>query len=1125
MKANTLFRALSLALLLALAVVSVPSMLGSHASAHAALRTVIVELSGEPAVVAKYRAELQGQQFDVQAYRQRLVAAQDNLLARARAAGIDFAVAGVSAPNGDVTANIQFRFNYVYNGITLEVPEAAIAQLERMEGVVAVHPAEEMRADLDHAVAYTRASQLYGQPPRLTQFDEADTGGLEGEGMIVAVIDTGVDWTHAMFGGDPTPPQFGVGPQLATHNQKVIYYLNLTAGAAGDDFGHGTHVAADIAGYLGRAPGKDMLPLTADDVELHGVAPRARLMAYKTLSAAGAGLNPSTIMAVEDAVQPFTITGYPKPVPHVINLSLGSTTNDPNSPTSVACDNATLAGVTVVASAGNSGPGEATIGSPGSGRRVLTVGANNDPGPPAEDIVMDRVFDNGRPNDLTDVLNPAGLERSRTGLVDATNKATAEGQRTNIQINLGGGSPAVGNQVAQYYVFAGTVTSAADVPNSVAGRIAIARPSGAFAGVAAALAAKGAAAALIIRPDLAKITVGASVIPVWSIQETDARYLLDLLSSTDLPGVDPATGVLSEFPIRIKQGSFTPAMAAFSSRGPVGGYGQVKPDVTAPGVAILSATVRAGGVATSGAIMMNPTGYISASGTSFSSPITAGVVALIRQKNRQWTPAMIRAALTNTATNLRQANGTPLADGANSIIEQGGGLIDAAAAANTKALMGTGMPGPTGKAPAVRPFAVGVGPLVGTSPGNPDFSASYSFGSVPIASVIGSAVKSTTVNIYDVAEGMGAGVYQLSVSNVRGVDGTNFSVQITDPFGRPINSVEVSRDGEASFVVKTTAVGNAIADGTQFQWYVTATRSDGAQTLRMPFYYRAEKPVVATAAPSLNNVAGTEVAANPPVDINGDFQLQYAKPATGAEPAKYRIEESSDDGATWTTLGEPPASQLAYDVTGRSNGTYQYRVTGLYAVEHGFVVGPASATKSVRVDRRIEQDVTALVELVNKSITFPSGYTEITQALRNKTADTTLYPPARFEIVAIQSSGGVRVTNADNGGNGVESPAVFDYSGQFGAALAPAAESGTRIIRFSNPSSALFTFTARVFAHTPVGGATSSSTTASSTDSSGTQTGGTSSGGQTSPTGTNTLRQVLINVTVNPLTRTVSISR
>lgn len=1105
-----------------------------RATATAVTKTVIVELKGEPAVVAKYRAEAEGRDFDVQAYRQQLVAEQDALLGRAAAAGINYVVSGVSAPNGEVTADIKFRFNYVYNGVTLEVPETAIPVLKGLEGVAAVHEAETMRPHLDHSVKYVRAPQLYGPQPHLTQFDTAATDGAHGEGMIVAVIDTGIDWTHPMFGGDATPPQFGVGPALATRNQKVIYYLNLTAGAVIDDFGHGTHVAADIAGYLGRAPGKDMIPLTADDVNVHGVAPQARLMGYKTLSTAGAGLNPSTIMAVEDAVQPFTIAGYPKPVPHVINLSLGSPSNDPNSPTSVACDNATLAGVTVVASAGNAGrptptnpTGEATIGSPGSGRRVLTVGANNDPGPPAEDIVLDRAFDNGRPSDRADVLDPAGVNRNGTGFVDGANKATAAGARTDIPFVLAGGSPTIGNPVAQYYVFAGTVTTAADVPDSVAGRIAVVRPSGAFAAISAAVAAKGAAGIVMVRPDSAKITVANSTVPVWSILESDARYLLDLLASHDAVGVDPAKGVLSEFPVRVKLGSFTPAMADFSSKGPVGGFGQVKPDVTAPGVGILSATVRAGGVSPAPSYMFHPSGYVSASGTSFSSPITAGVAALIKQKNPTWTPAMIRAALVNTATNLRWADGTAVADGVQSLNDQGGGLIDAGAAATAKALMGAGTPGPSGSAPAVRPnqicpnYGGNPSPLCGASPGNPDFSASHSFGQVAIAGVEGTATLSQAVQIHDVRGGAGAGTYQLSSSNVRNADGASFRVKFTDAGGNEISSVEVPEGGSAAFNVTTEAYGAQIAGPTQVQFYVTANRADGGQRLRMPFYYRAVAPAVTTAAPTLNSISGTEVADNPPVDIDGAYRVEFTKPAIGAQPSKLRVEESADGGATWATLADVDASQTTLDVSGRGNGAYQYRAVALYPVEYGLLAGPASSARAVRVHRRVETDVTSFVEPVNQNIVFGAGFTELTSALRNKSAGATAYPPARLIVTAINSgSGAVRVSNADNGGDGVGAPAVFDYTAQAGPDLTPGETSAARAVRFNNPNMELFTVTVAVRAHVPdpafaAGGASASSGGEVGGGGAGTQQGASSGGGALSGA------QTTLTFTVNPLTRTV----
>lgn len=1080
--------ALAFALLLALAPLSYRT-----ASARSAMKTVIVELADEPVAVAKFRAESAGQPFDVNSYRQQIIAAQDAFLASASAAGVNYTVSSVDAPNGDVTANIQFRFNYVYNGVTLEVPESAISTIESLDGVVAVHEAEQMYPHLDRAVNYVRAPQVYGQPPKLTQFDEASTGGAHGEGMIIAVVDTGVDWTHPMFGADPTPPQFGVAQSIAAaRNPKVIYYMNYTAGAVGDDFGHGTHVAADAAGYLGRAPGADGIPLTADDVDIHGAAPQAKIMAYKTLTGVGTGLNPSTIMAVEDAVQPFTITGLPKPVAHVINLSLGSATNDPNSPTSVACDNATLAGVTVVASAGNSGPNEATLGSPGTGRRVITVGANIDPG--------------SGPNSIDEI---GGRERIKAFMLD--------------------GSAAILTDITNNYVYCGLADTPDQVPDSVRGKIAlIARGStvdggaagtGMFSNKAALVAAKGATAAVIfnnVDGDLTSATVRRSTIPVVGITKADGEYLRSRIGSS-------AFGAISNGLIRLNKGQlFDPAMADFSSRGPVGGFGQVKPDVTAPGVAILSATVRVGGVQANTGSMFNPTGYTPASGTSFSSPITAGVAALVKQKNPAWTPAMIRTALINTATNLRRADGSPLPDGANSLNEQGGGLIDAAAASSATALMGAGTPGASGLPPRVRPFQIGVSPLVGTSPGNPDFSGSYSFGQVAIAGVEGTATHSQQVNIFDVKNGAGAGRYQLSVSNVRGVDGVNFDVRITDDAGNPISEVEVEPGGSASFKVSVTANGKEIANPSQFQWYVTATRV--GQRLRMPFYYRAIAPTVSAAAPAFNNIAGTEVADNPPIDINGDYQLQFAKPSTGAQASKLRVQESADGGATWTTLADVDASQTAYNVSGRNNGEYQYRIVGMFPTQYGLIAGPASAARSVRVDRRVETDATAMVRamIVDGTLSFAGGVTQFDQTLRNISSNTTFYPPLHFVITSIQSgSGSVRVMNADNGGNGTAgSPASFDYSNTFGFDFTPGETSGAKRLRFSNPASEMFQFTAVVRAHLP---ASAGAGTSSATSDPGASGGEPPSGNAGTGEGLMSTAGSLLRITVNPLTGSVGV--
>jgi len=120
-----------------------------------------------------------------------------------------------------------------------------------------------------------------------------------------------------------------------------------------DGFGHGTHVASTVAGYLGFAPNAGGLSALGSDTQVHGVAPQAKLMTYKVCSdvlstegavggPVGGCLTSNIVLALEDAVSPRTLNGLPKPVAHVINMSLGGA-GGPDDATSVAADNAVLA--------------------------------------------------------------------------------------------------------------------------------------------------------------------------------------------------------------------------------------------------------------------------------------------------------------------------------------------------------------------------------------------------------------------------------------------------------------------------------------------------------------------------------------------------------------------------------------------------------------------------------------------------------------------------------------------------------------------------------------------------------------------------------------------------------------
>jgi len=164
--------------------------------------------------------------------------------------------------------------------------------------------------------------------------------GLRGQGIAVAVVDTGVDFSH---------------PDIAARR-------GLTADFSGqgfcDNHGHGTHVAGIIAGNGAASNGL-----------YTGVAPAATIMAAKVLRADGSGSTSDVMAGVDWAAQNGA---------HVINLSLGS--DEPGDGTDALCqicDAAVARGIVVCVAGGNAGPGAGTIGSPGCARDVITVGASD----------------------------------------------------------------------------------------------------------------------------------------------------------------------------------------------------------------------------------------------------------------------------------------------------------------------------------------------------------------------------------------------------------------------------------------------------------------------------------------------------------------------------------------------------------------------------------------------------------------------------------------------------------------------------------------------------------------------------------------------------------------------------
>lgn len=924
---------------------------------------VIVQLREDPAAVYQARTQKAGGTLStdqLQAYRNQLSVKQNDFLNALSANGVTYALVtrDIKGFDGNVAATIPLRYTLVLNGMVLTVPSASIAALRAMPQVKSVSPDEMLTTSLNNSVNYIRAPQVYGDQQEVSQFDTTHLDGYEGQGINVAIIDTGIDWTHPMFGGDPTPPRLAVlppGPTQANTNKKVIYYLPLADAAIEDGFGHGTHVASTVAGYLAQ---------TLDGIQLHGVAPQAKLMSYKVCSdiestvsqvqPIGGCDSANIIMALEDSVSPFTLPTiqgnanpasalFPKPIAQVINMSLGGS-GGPNEPTAVAASNAALMGTVVVAASGNSGPGEGTTGSPAAGTHVISVGATTHPGSAGSVWSSDLLQASAVPAALVGAVTPAAQFPTAPG-------------NTRLRLFAESGSAAVpASGMAQRYVFVNNPTGS--WPANVRGRIALVKDATGASNFDVALQAYNAGAvAMIISDSRGAVNGIKTLMPAATITPEDFEVLSDALSSTDDNNVDPENGAISELPVRINpvfSDTFMGEMAAFSSRGPVRGLGQIKPDISAPGVQVLAACPPAS-VLGALAVVASPTSpnYIRIDGTSMATPHTAGAVALIKQAHLGWKPDVVRTVLINTATNMRDLNGGTKADGltADNIISQGGGLIDVYHAVNAKALMG----------------------IIGDGIDTPGILGSYSFGEVPVVNNRITYTAPVTVSVRDMS-GDG-GTYTLNVANNRDLQLAGINVSLSQ------SSVSLPANGSAAFTVNATFDGDLIRDvmaaktnGTQvtfeniqMQWFVTATRGDNRESLRMPFYFKPgpslpAQPTVQTTTQQATVPAGDAGSrlvsgvnyVDVPFEVSAStYQVDaltewFTRPTGQVEDIDYELLDP--DGNVIASSGGPAGASEFVSVRVTRGGTYTHRLIGYTNVATDVSVtttlskGPAAPT-------------------------------------------------------------------------------------------------------------------------------------------------------------------------------------
>ena len=502
--------------------------------------------------------------------------------------------------------------------------------------------------------------------------------GVLGTGVTVGIIDTGIDYTHAAFGGPGTVEAYeaaygedGTGPVPAGSFDPEKYLgghdfagKDYDANGEGaqlvavpdenpiDVHGHGTHVAGTAGGYGVTPDGEtfdgDYSALTsvADWPVGPGTAPAAGLYALKVFGDV-AGSTALTSLALDWAADPDGDGSFDDRL-DVLNLSLGASGAPADDPESTQVAELTALGTTVVLSAGNEGDIEDIGGSPGNGYAGLTV---------AWSVGKDLPFD------AVEVTGAS--DEALVGRYAGQNSVAYLGEDVEAPVAYVGAR------------FDGCTAFTADQAAAVAGKIAYlwwddddaTRACGSAARFNNATAAG--AVGVLLPTTVAVFAAGIAgndKIPGFQMTAaTTTRLLPEIEAGTLVARIGPSLALAT------RQDVAADTLSDSSSRGAHGALGWAKPDVAAPGQQIVSAGVGSGN------------GGASSNGTSMASPHVAGIAALVTEAHPGWSAAQVKASIVNTATHdLATEPGGDLFYGPARV---GSGRVDALAAVTNDTLV------------------------------------------------------------------------------------------------------------------------------------------------------------------------------------------------------------------------------------------------------------------------------------------------------------------------------------------------------------------------------------------------------------------------------------------------------
>ena len=548
--------------------------------------------------------------------------------------------AGIAAQLSSLGARELARVQVAHNAIAVRVDAAQLKNIAALQGVAKVRPVVNYELDLSETVPYVGAAKV-------------QSSGVDGTGVTVAVLDSGVDYTHRNLGGAGTlsayAAAYGAGPSDPLNKTRDGLFPTAKV-IGGHDFvgedwpstpeapdddpidfeGHGTHVSDIIAG-------KSL------DGTHKGVAPGAKLVAVKVCSAVATSCSGIALLQGMDFALDPNGDGDTSDAVDAINMSLGQSYGQVEDDLSLAATNAIKLGVAVVTSAGNSADRPYIVGSPSTAPGVLSVAQTQVPSAVAFPLVVNE---------------PAAI----AGVYP--NTATVD------FAPVGAG-------------FAGEVKLASTASGTASNLACDALPAGSFAGKVALIDRGTCAVSIKVHNAATAGAVGVLVAnnadgdpPSFSFGGPTPFTPAPTLILTRADGARIKANIAAPVRVTVSSAVFVPlvgSMVASSSRGPSYSHQTIKPEIGAPG-ASMSAEVGTG------------TGETAFGGTSGAAPMVTGAVALMLQAHPTRSPEQIKAMLMNSAETLVYTNPALLPGGLAPITRIGGGELRVDRAINQTAI-------------------------------------------------------------------------------------------------------------------------------------------------------------------------------------------------------------------------------------------------------------------------------------------------------------------------------------------------------------------------------------------------------------------------------------------------------